>query len=621
MKVQFSIRKIGLFGKLGEDRKMGLDIGRLLYGIRTKYQISVNDICRGICGVSTYCMYENDEMIPDILSVNMFLDRMGFGILGLTAYISEKEVVYFKWKESTRACIRNENYKKLVMLLEHMPTGNVSLNKKIREQYAWFIKGIVAEKDTADLKKATECYEKALECTCGFLIKSQKIEGTFSVREIHIYAIYLNLLCKVNPKEKEEVISRFYQLMQYVNVHYVEEQQKVRIYPLLVCLWGNLVIEGKDTEGSFEIFEKTLELLRKQKSLYCLLEIMRLHILAGLKEKRDMSKEQEDIKILQSFFEEFGYQAQSQIYVPQANEIMLEHVGQYLSTERKKVNYTQEKISDGICSVESYSRIENGRKPTRNNYKALTEKIGTENRYYIELVNTGNIDALLLRREISYELFMEKNERLPELLEELKTVLGEKEVAKNRQYLEFVQVSIEENTGRKTWNQCCDMFRNILSYTMNEKEIGKKRHVYTMLEINLIDHISVCMAKDGKSEEAMHLIKAFLDDMDYMKTEKYYETFLAKLNYARWKSDRENFDEAECIYREGIEQRIRRNKTELLDEYIGEYAYNKYLKNNINEKQDVKRYLLYALVLSRMYGTQRVYKTILQFLKKINEED
>lgn len=621
MKVQFSIRKIGLFGKLGEDRKMGLDIGRLLYGIRTKYQISVNDICRGICGVSTYCMYENDEMIPDILSVNMFLDRMGFGILGLTAYISEKEVVYFKWKESTRACIRNENYKKLVMLLEHMPTGNVSLNKKIREQYAWFIKGIVAEKDTADLKKATECYEKALECTCGFLIKSQKIEGTFSVREIHIYAIYLNLLCKVNPKEKEEVISRFYQLMQYVNVHYVEEQQKVRIYPLLVCLWGNLVIEGKDTEGSFEIFEKTLELLRKQKSLYCLLEIMRLHILVGLKEKRDMSKEQEDIKILQSFFEEFGYRAQSQIYVPQANEIMLEHVGQYLSTERKKVNFTQEKISDGICSVESYSRIENGRKPTRNNYKALTEKIGTENRYYIELVNTGNIDALLLRREISYELFMEKNERLPELLEELKTVLGEKEVAKNRQYLEFVQVSIEENTGRKTWNQCCDMFHNILSYTMNEKEIGKKRHVYTMLEINLIDHISVCMAKDGKSEEAMHLIKAFLDDMDYMKTEKYYETFLAKLNYARWKSDRGNFDEAECIYREGIEQRIRRNKTELLDEYIGEYAYNKYLKNNINEKQDVKRYLLYALVLSRMYGTQRVYKTILQFLKKINEED
>ena len=559
---------------------MGLNIGRLLYGIRTKYEMNVKDICRGICSPSSYCMYENGEIVPDILLVNMFLDRMGFGILGLTAYISEKEVVYFKWKESTRACIRNENYKKLGMLLERIPTGNVSLNKKIREQYAWFIKGIVAEKDTADLKKATECYEKALECTCGFLIKSQKIEGTFSVREIHIYAIYLNLLCKVNPKEKEEVISRFYQLMQYVNVHYVEEQQKVKIYPLLVCLWGNLVIEGKDTEGSFEIFEKTLELLRKQKSLYCLLEIMRLHILVGLKEKRDMSKEQEDIKILQSFFEEFGYRAQSQIYVPQANEIMLEHVGQYLSTERKKVNFTQEKISDGICSVESYSRIENGRKPTRNNYKALTEKIGTENRYYIELVNTGNIDALLLRREISRILFSEKSmDKVWESLEKLMEILGEDECAQNKQYLKFIEICIEKEYSHMSEEICCEEYRKVLAYSMNENLIGEKKHIYTKVEINLINHISVCLAKSGKKEQAMRLIRAFLEDTDQMKEDKYHETKLAKLNYGRWLSDSGEYSKADSIFMDGAKQIMERDRAELLDQYIGEIAYNKYLMN------------------------------------------
>ena len=154
MKVQFSIRKIGLFGKLGEDRKMGLDIGRLLYGIRTKYQISVNDICRGICGVSTYCMYENDEMIPDILSVNMFLDRMGFGTLGVSAYISKKEAVYFQWRESTRECIQSEKYKNLSKLSECMPTKNMMLNEKIRQQYDWFLKGIIAEKEALDFESA-----------------------------------------------------------------------------------------------------------------------------------------------------------------------------------------------------------------------------------------------------------------------------------------------------------------------------------------------------------------------------------------------------------------------------------------------------------------------------------
>ena len=600
---------------------MGLNIGRLLYGIRTKYEMNVKDICRGICSPSSYCMYENGEIVPDILLVNMFLDRMGFGILGLTAYISEKEVVYFKWKESTRACIRNENYKKLGMLLEHMPTGNVSLNKKIREQYAWFIKGLVAEKDTADLKKATECYEKALECTCGFLIKSQKIEGTFSVREIHIYAIYLNLLCKVKPKEKEEVISRFYQLMQYVNVHYVEEQQKVKIYPLLVCLWGNLVIEGKDTEGSFEIFENTLELLRKQKSLYCLLEIMRLHILVGLKEKRDMNKEQEDIKILQSFFEEFGYRAQSQIYVPQANEIMLEHVGQYLSTERKKVNYTQEKISDGICSVESYSRIENGRKPTRNNYKALTEKIGTENRYYIELVNTGNIDALLLRREISRILFSEKSmDKVQERLEKLKEILGEDECAQNRQYLKFIEICIEKEYSHMSEKICCEEYRKALAYSMNENLIGEKKHIYTKVEINLINHISVCLAKSGKKEQAMRLIRAFLEDTNQMKEDKYHETKLAKLNYGRWLSDSGEYSKADSIFMDGAKQIMERDKAELLDQYIGEIAYNKYLMNGSEKNEQIKRYSLYALVLSKLFGTDRIYKNSFNFFEKIKDE-
>ncbi|MDY3039049.1 MAG: helix-turn-helix transcriptional regulator [Roseburia inulinivorans] len=555
---------------------MGLDIGRLLYGIRTKYQISVNDICRGICGVSTYCMYENDEIIPDILSVNMFLDRMGFGTLGVSAYISKKEAVYFKWKESTRACIRNENYKKLEMLLEYMPTGNVSLNKKIREQYAWFVKGIVAEKDTADLKKATECYEKALECTCDFLIKSQ---------------------------------------------NYVEEQQKVKIYPLLVCLWGNLVIEGKNTEGSFEIFEKTLELLRKQKSLYCLLEIMRLHILAGLKEKRDMSKEQEDIRILQSFFDEFGCGSQIHIYEPQIEEIMTEFVGHYLTIERKKINYTQEKLSEGICSVESYSRIENGRKPSRKNYKALAEKIGVENRYYVELLNTGKIEALLLRREISRILFSEKSmDKVRESLEKLMEILGEDECAQNKQYLKFIEICIEKEYSHMSEEICCEEYRKVLAYSMNENLIGEKKHIYTKVEINLINHISVCLAKSGKKEQAMRLIRAFLEDTDQMKEDKYHETKLAKLNYGRWLSDSGEYSKADSIFMDGAKQIMERDRAELLDQYIGEIAYNKYLMNGSEKNEQIKRYSLYALVLSKLFGTDRIYKNSFNFFEKIKDE-
>lgn len=616
MKVQFSIRKIGLFGKLGEGRKMGLDIGRLLYGIRTKYQISVNDICRGICGVSTYCMYENDEMIPDILSVNMFLDRMGFGTLGVSAYISKKEAVYFQWRESTRECIQSEKYKNLSKLSECMPTKNMMLNEKIRQQYDWFLKGIIAEKKALDFESAKEYYEQALRCTCSFLIESEKIEGALGVTELHIYAIYLNLLRQMKPKEKNQIACRLFQLMKYVQTHFAEEQQKVKIYPLLVCLWGNLTMDEKSEKNRYEIFDQTFQLLRRRKSLYCLLDIMRLRILSGVKEKRSMTREQGELQILQSFFEEFGYQAKSQIYVPQANEIMLEHVGQYLSTERKKVNYTQEKISDGICSVESYSRIENGRKPTRNNYKALTEKIGTENRYYIELVNTGNIDALLLRREISYELFMERNERLPELLEELKKVLGEKEVAKNRQYLEYIETCIERRNNHISEKECYQEYRKILAYSLDENLIGENKHIYSKIEINLINHIAVCLSRTGEKEQAKRLIKLFLKDIEQAKTCKYHEAKLAKLNYGKWLSDAGEYVEAERIFSEGVSQIVERDRAELLDQYIGEMAYNEYLINDSKKDEQIKRHSLYALIFSKLFGTEENYKIISEFYRQ-----
>lgn len=448
------------------------------------------------------------------------------------------------------------------------------------------------------------------------MIETEKIEGALGVTELHIYAIYLNLLRQMKPKEKNQIACRLFQLMKYVQTHFAEEQQKVKIYPLLVCLWGNLTMDEKSEKNRYEIFDQTFQLLRRRKSLYCLLDIMRLRILSGVKEKRSMTREQGELQILQSFFEEFGYQAKSQIYVPQTNEIMLEHVGQYLSTERKKVNYTQEKISDGICSVESYSRIENGRKPTRNNYKALTEKIGTENRYYIELVNTGNIDALLLRREISYELFMERNERLPELLEELKKVLGEKEVAKNRQYLEYIETCIERRNNHISEKECYQEYRKILAYSLDENLIGENKHIYSKIEINLINHIAVCLSRTGEKEQAKRLIKLFLKDIEQAKTCKYHEAKLAKLNYGKWLSDAGEYVEAERIFSEGVSQIVERDRAELLDQYIGEMAYNEYLINDSKKDEQIKRHSLYALIFSKLFGTEENYKIISEFYRQ-----
>ena len=307
--------------------------------------------------------------------------------------------------------------------------------------------------------------------------------------------------------------------------------------------------------------------------------------------------------------------------VGKTEEIITEFVGHYLTTERKKINYTQEKLSEGICSVESYSRIENGRKPSWKNYKALAEKIGVENRYYVELLNTGKIEALLLRREISRILFSEKSmDKVRESLEKLMEILGEDECAQNKQYLKFIEICIEKEYSHMSEEICCEEYRKVLAYSMNENLIGEKKHIYTKVEINLINHISVCLAKSGKKEQAMRLIRAFLEDTDQMKEDKYHETKLAKLNYGRWLSDSGEYSKADSIFMDGAKQIMERDRAELLDQYIGEIAYNKYLMNGSEKNEQIKRYSLYALVLSKLFGTDRIYKNSFNFFEKIKDE-
>lgn len=67
---------------------MGIEIGAVLMTIRKKKKMSQGSVCHGICGISTYSQYENGERIPDILSLKMLFERLGYTPKGLNVYVS-----------------------------------------------------------------------------------------------------------------------------------------------------------------------------------------------------------------------------------------------------------------------------------------------------------------------------------------------------------------------------------------------------------------------------------------------------------------------------------------------------------------------------------------------------
>ena len=76
-------------------------------------------------------------------------------------------------------------------------------------------------------------------------------------------------------------------------------------------------------------------------------------------------------------------------------------VGEVIRRNRESIGMTQEELCDGICSVETLSRIENGRNtPSRANFERLMERMGKTGKKYLPFVRSKDIENHLLREEV-----------------------------------------------------------------------------------------------------------------------------------------------------------------------------------------------------------------------------
>lgn len=114
---------------------MGMEIGAVLMTIRKKKRIRQESVCHGICGVSTYSQYENGERIPDILSLKMLFERLGYTPKGLNVYVSEDSLRFRRWNGDLNVLLIHEKYKELAMHLSKMLASNPALNQHLLDSW------------------------------------------------------------------------------------------------------------------------------------------------------------------------------------------------------------------------------------------------------------------------------------------------------------------------------------------------------------------------------------------------------------------------------------------------------------------------------------------------------
>ena len=104
------------------------------------------------------------------------------------------------------------------------------------------------------------------------------------------------------------------------------------------------------------------------------------------------------------------------------------NVGQIIKLTREAIGMSQEELSDGVCSVQTLSRIENGKvKVKRTTYQQLMEKMGRDGTKNYSLLSTDNFDLLDTMVEVNNLLFRHECEEAEKKLKFLKSALSMEE--------------------------------------------------------------------------------------------------------------------------------------------------------------------------------------------------
>ncbi len=393
-----------------------------------------------------------------------------------------------------------------------------------------------------DISGAILHYENALKCTCPFLLTDGLGSHRAGIMELICYGLYLRLMGKQNPAKKKEIIKKIEETLKYLEKKIEDLEERVNAYRHLVCLWMELAEEYNFSRKKAAYLRKCFELLKQERKMYHVTGVLRQLIRCTEEGNKDSGRERKAYEAICSLYEFFGKNQGFNPYEFSENMWMFTILGEYLGKNRKREKLTQENISDSICATESYSRIEQGKRaPNQRNYKVLTERLGIESRYILELVNTGSYRAVMLRKEIDEALFYEKYEKARQLLGELETLLNERgEKEKNLQYLEVQHTACAYGMKEINDQQRESELKRILSYTLDIDDIGRNIHIYTRQEIAIINQLA-CGTKVKKNyEQGIKWLNDFLKDMDQGIDDieqRFRETYLAALNLDKLLTD------------------------------------------------------------------------------------
>lgn len=513
---------------IGENKMEIKEVGRMLHTLRTQNGISQEELCQGICSVATLSRFEAGERRPDIFVFNALFQRIGKSTQHMNILLTIEEFDYFVKRRNIGILLSKKEFEQAEKEIQELEIEVKEKSISLYQQDIYLLYTILYI-HKKQKKEAGIYIEKALKET---LLDVDSLEEAsvsvimqqyFSETEINLLLLYVYIREMLGKEE----LSLLEYMISYISFHITDEKFKNKklamAFYLKSCfykkrlLWQEcydcceIAIEAEVKNGTIAILYQALEM-----EMECFKNKVVIKKDVGAQWRK---KQYESLKAVLEEYKETALIGEFILFF----EGMLQEkslVEEVIRRSRLRNGYSQEELSEGICTPETLSRIETGkRNPTIKNFYAFMQKSRVELGYYNTDFVVGHFETLEKISELNRLAIRKDFERIEVLLKEIEAEVDMNEI-RNQQEIGLFRTVMEYRLGKITIEEALNYVEELLELSV-ERIDGKFILSYqpTSTEIALFNQIAVYYRNMKRQREAVELLMPIYEYFHQSKLE------------------------------------------------------------------------------------------------------
>lgn len=500
------------------------EIAKMMVALREEKELSQEELCRGICSVTTLSRLEAGERRPDILIFNALLQRLGKSSDYINTILTLEEFEYFVRRRNVEIAFSEKDFEQAEKDLQEWEQEIAETGIAVHKQDIYRLYAYCSLQKENNYQKAEEYLYKAILETIPDMDRGKQLpfglKGVvvLSETELELLLLYVYVREQIGIEEKTLLESLF----GYIRSKITDEIAQNKALAQALYLQAYFYKKHGLWEKCYRCCEAAIEAEVKNGTMVILYQALKMEmecleqgVMAQNGELR--KKEYKCLKeVLEEYGERIDFNAFTFWFKGRSQEKGL--IDEVVRFSRLRAGYSQEELSDGICTPETISRIETGKSsPTIKKFYAIMDKLGLSVGYYNTELVVEKFTTLQKINQLNRFNRLNQYDKAEELLSKIEL---EVDPEKNKQQLGLYHVVFDYRQGRISVEEALRRTEELLQLTLQKIDGRYEAPLYlSSIEIALLNQVAVYYRNLGRKREAVEILQLVYDYFSKSKVE------------------------------------------------------------------------------------------------------